>query len=171
MKKAKFYFRDDNAPKPNKPNHIGACVILTYHGKILMEKRVDSDKWSLIGGGLRTDESLEACITREILEETHLHVEEAKLSFWKLYSHPSRIIQYPDGNVVRVITGVYLFEMNEHHQLICSEESRELRYFSYEELIALDIAETHAHILGDYLSVFYPSLNRTISPRDVDTPK
>ena len=25
---AQFYYRDENAPKPNKPNHIGTAVII-----------------------------------------------------------------------------------------------------------------------------------------------
>jgi len=42
-------------------------------------------------------------------------------------------------------------ELNSIHELICSEESLELRYFSYEELKKLNIAETHRHIIDDYL--------------------
>ena len=45
MRKAKFYYRDKNAPKPNKPNHIGTCAIISYENKILMEYRTDSDYW------------------------------------------------------------------------------------------------------------------------------
>ena len=134
MDKTKLYFMDDNAPKPNKPNHVGACVVLSYNEKILLEKRVDSDKWALIGGGLRIDESIEACMVREIFEETGLSVDEAELCFRNLYSEPSRIIHYPDGNIVRIITIVFLLKWNSEHQLVCSEESSELRYFGHEEL-------------------------------------
>jgi len=42
-------------------------------------------------------------------------------------------------------------ELNSIHELICSEESLELRYFSYDELKKLNIAETHKHIINDYL--------------------
>lgn len=150
--KAKFYYKDKNAPKPNKPIHMGTCAIIKYNGKILLEKRTDSDRWALIGGGLKMDESLEQCIVREINEETGLVVHEESLLFFKVYSDPTRIAQYPDGNILRIITAVYLLELNTPHKLICSEESRELRYFSCDELKELKIAETHKHIIRDYLS-------------------
>lgn len=150
--KAKFYYKDKNAPRPNKPIHIGTCAIIRYNGKILFEKRTDSDRWALIGGGLNMDESLEQCIVREINEETGLVIHERSLSFLKVYSDPTRIAEYPDGNILRIITAVYLLELRIHHELVCSEESRELKYFSCDELKELKIAETHEHIIRDYLS-------------------
>lgn len=79
-------------------------------------------------------------------------VQEESLSFVKVYSDPMRIAQYPGGNILRIITAVYLLELNTPHKLVCSEESRELKYFSCDELKELKIAETHEHIIRDYLS-------------------
>jgi len=151
MGEAKFYYKNNKAPKPNRPNSMGTSAIIEYNGKVLLEKRTDSNRWALIGGGLNIDESLEQCIIREIKEETALDIDEKSLYFWKIYSDPSRISEYPDGNIIRIITTVYLVELNSIHELICSEESLELRYFSYEELKKLNIAETHRHIIDDYL--------------------
>jgi ADP-ribose pyrophosphatase YjhB (NUDIX family) len=133
-------------------NHIGRCAIIKYNGKMLLEKRVDCNRWGLIGGGLKVDESLEEGILREINEETGLVFEEESLCFWKICSDPSRIGEYPDGNIVRIISVVYILNLTESHKLICSEESEELRYFSYEELNELSIAETQRHIINEYLS-------------------
>ena len=152
MSKAKFYYKNPDAPKPNKPINIGTCAIIRYQGKILFEKRVDSGVWALIGGGLEIEESLEQCIIREIREETSLTVEEKDLKFWRVYSDPSRIIEYPDGNVIRSISSVYLLELTYQHELVCSEESRALKYFTLEEIKELNIAKTHEHILKDYIS-------------------
>lgn len=151
MSKAKFYYKDINAPKPNKPNHIGTSVIIKYNNKILLEKRVDSDRWALIGGGLNLIESLEDGIVREIKEETGLKINEESLKFWKVYSDPTRIVEYPDGNVLRIITVVYILELNNGHALICSEESEQLRYFNINELNNINIAETHKHIIEEYI--------------------
>lgn len=151
MGEAKFYYRDVNAPKPNKPIHIGTCAIITYNGKVLLEKRTDSNRWALIGGGLKTDEGLEQCIIREVNEETGVTVQEESLCFMKVYSDPSRIAQYPDGNILRIITFVYLIKLDKNYELIYSEESQELKYFDYEELEELNIAETHRHIIDDFL--------------------
>lgn len=152
MAEAQFYYKNDSAPRPNKPNLIGTCAIIEYNKKVLLEKRVDCNLWALIGGSLDIDESLEQCIIREIKEETSLIVEEKSLHFLKIHSDPSRIIQYPDGNIFRSVSAVYLLKLNDEHELICSEESRELRYFSYEELKELNIVETHRHVVNDYLS-------------------
>jgi ADP-ribose pyrophosphatase YjhB (NUDIX family) len=151
MEETRFYYKNNNAPRTNKPNHIGACAIIKYNGKVLLEKRTDSNRWGLIGGGLKIDESLEQCMIREINEETGLVVKEASLCFLKVYSDPSRIAEYPDGNILRIISAVYILELNALHELVCSEESQELKYFSYEELKELSIAETHKHIINDYL--------------------
>lgn len=151
MGEAKFYYRDKNAPKPNKPIHIGTCVIIRYNEKVLLEKRIDSNRWALIGGGLKMGESLEQCIIREIKEETGLEIQEESLRFLKVYSDPSRIAKYPDGNILRIITAVYQIEIHIEHKLVCSEESQELKYFNLGELKDLNIAETHKHIISDYL--------------------
>ena len=52
-----FYRDDPNAPKPNMPARLGANAIITCNGKILLEKRRDSDTWGLVGGGVKKHES------------------------------------------------------------------------------------------------------------------
>lgn len=151
MQEAKFYYINYHAPKPNKPIHIGTCAIIQSEGKVLLEKRTDSNRWALIGGGLKIDESLEQCIIREIDEETGLKINENSLRFLNIYSDPSRIAEYMDGNILRIITAVYLIDLNIKQELKCSEESQELNFFSYVELKKFNIAETHKHIIDDYL--------------------
>ena len=47
----KFYRGDlANTPKTTMGAHLGSNAILTWNGKILLEKRRDSDVWGLIGG-------------------------------------------------------------------------------------------------------------------------
>lgn len=152
MAEAKFYYRNESAPKPNKPIHVGTCAIIKYNDKILLEKRIDSNRWALIGGGIKMDESFEDCIMREIKEETGLGIQEESLCFLKVYSDPTRITEYPDGNILRIITAVYQIEINSKHKLICSEESQQLKYFNLQQLKTLNIAETHRHIIFDYCS-------------------
>lgn len=152
MIEAKFYYKNKNAPKPNKPNHIGVCAIIKSNNKILLEKRVDSNRWALIGGGLKIDESLEEGIIREINEETGIIISEESLGFWKMFSDPSRIAAYPDGNIVRIISAAYIVNLTDNHKLVCSDESEELKYFTYQELEKLNIAETHRHIIKEYFS-------------------
>ncbi len=53
MTEAKFYYKNADAPKPNKPTHIGVSAIIRDTNRILLERRTDSNRWSLIGGGLQ----------------------------------------------------------------------------------------------------------------------
>ncbi|WP_414632991.1 NUDIX hydrolase, partial [Clostridium sp. UBA7503] len=48
----------------NKPNHIDACAIIKSNNKFFLEKRADSNRWALMGGGLKIDESLEEGIIK-----------------------------------------------------------------------------------------------------------
>lgn len=148
--KASFYYKDNSAPEPNKPNHIGTSIIIKYNNKILLEQRSDSNRWAIIGGGLKINESLIDCAIRETLEETGINIAEDKINFFKIYDDPSRITSYPDGNILRVITVVYETKLYHLPDLICSSESKKIEFFSKEEIEEIDIAETHKPIIEEY---------------------
>ena len=57
MSIVKFYRNDPNAPKTTMPTHLGANAIITCNGKLLLEKRRDSDTWGLVGGGVKKTET------------------------------------------------------------------------------------------------------------------
>ncbi|MDE7191880.1 MAG: NUDIX domain-containing protein [Clostridia bacterium] len=147
---AKFYFQNEDAPKPNKPNHIGVTAILINDGKMLFERRSDCERWSLIGGGLKINETLKECFVREVAEEIGLELQ-APENF-VIYDDPSRIVKYPDGNVLRIITAVFVKYINvDENALRVSGESLELRFFNFDEIKTHDIVETHRHIVEDFL--------------------
>ena len=149
MKQAKFYYKNPSAPKPNRKNYIGATILIYYEDKVLLESRKDSDRWAFIGGGILLNETLLECAKRETFEETGIVLEDENLTFCKLYDDPSIIISYPDGNIIRNMMAVYKTTLRQMPDLVCSEESRELRFFSKEELKSVKIVETHIPILED----------------------
>ena len=57
------------------PAHLGANAIITCNGKLLLEKRKDSDVWGLIGGGVKKSETELQAIVRELYEETGIRAE------------------------------------------------------------------------------------------------
>ena len=150
MTQAQFYYRDKNAPKPDG-NRIGTCILIECDGKLLLEHRRDSDIWAIIGGGLKIGERLAEGVIREAYEETGIELEEERLELYRIYDDPSRIASYPDGNVWRILTVVYRVELSELPEVVCSEESRELRFFSKEDIRKVKIAATHIPIVKDYL--------------------
>jgi ADP-ribose pyrophosphatase YjhB (NUDIX family) len=139
----KFY-NSKNAPKPNKPIHLGAVGLIINHNKILLEKRKDSERWAFIGGGMKMEESLEDCVKREVFEETGLKAQNIKLL--NVFSSPYRIAAYPDGNIVRIVTALFYVEVSEFQTMACSEESKEIKFFNKDEIEKLDLAETHLDI-------------------------
>ena len=91
-------------------------------------------------------------IKREVKEETNIILDDEQIKFYKIYDDPSRIIAYSDGNVIRLISVSYIANLKFKPQLILSEESRELRFFSKNEIASLNIVKTHQQILEDYLA-------------------
>ena len=152
MKEATFYYNDPTAPKPNKPNLIGATVLIEYNKRLLLEHRADSERWAIIGGSLMANESLVDCAIRETREETSISLDKDMVDFFKIYDDPSIIISYPDGNIYRSIMVVYYVKLLEQPNLVVSKESRELRFLSTTELKDIKIVETHIPILQDYLA-------------------
>lgn len=150
---ASFYYDDENAPLPNKPIRIGVCAFIRSEDSLLLELRSDSNRWSLIGGGMEIDEKIEDAMKRELIEETGLTVD--TLKFLGVFSNPKRIIAYPDGNIFRIVT--FAFEASFHEEemmpvIRISDESKELRLIKLSELTKYDIVETHKHIIEAYIS-------------------
>ncbi len=146
------FYRGDpkNAPKTTMPAHLGANVILTCNGKLLLEKRRDSDTWGLVGGGVKkTEEPLQA-ITREIFEELGIRVKKEQLRKLGVYGEPGRIAAYKDGSVWRMVIVVFGLALDAEPTLRISAESRELRFFSKDELKDIDIVITHSDIVEDH---------------------
>lgn len=150
MKQAAFYYQDPHAPRPNRPSHIGMSVILFHGGRVLLEQRSDCGLWGLIGGGLELDETLATGALREVWEETGLRLDAARLRFFKLYDDPGRIGSFPDGNILRLISFCYTYELDAEPSLRLSRESRALRFVSREEIKNLSLCATHAPILEDF---------------------
>ena len=146
---AQFFYRDPDAPRPNRPLHLGVVALIEHEGALLMELRSDSHYWALIGGGVEMGESAVDAVRREVWEETGLEAREVRL--FGVFSDPFRIASYPDGNVIRVVTIAYHVSVAGALGMRPSRESREVRFQPLAALVSLDVAPTHRHILEHYL--------------------
>ena len=146
----KFYRGDPkNAPRTTMPAHLGANAILTWDGKLLLERRRDADVWGLVGGGCKKTETGRQAIAREVYEELGLRIPAERFRKLKVYDDPGRIAAYRDGSVWRMVIVVYGLEFSEEPVLRVSRESRELRFFTREELRDITIAVTHEDIVEE----------------------
>jgi 8-oxo-dGTP pyrophosphatase MutT (NUDIX family) len=116
----------------------------------LLEKRRDSDIWGLVGGGVKDHETEVQAMAREIYEELGVRVPKDRFRKLAVYGEPGRIAAYCDGSVWRMVIVVFALELESEAKLRISEESRELRFFSKEELKDIEIVITHSDIVEDW---------------------
>ena len=148
------FYRGDpkNAPKTTQGAHLGANAIITWNGKLLLEKRRDSDIWGLVGGGCKKYETGRDAIVREVYEELGLRIHRVRFEKLAVYDDPGRIAAYRDGSIWRMVIVVYGLTLTEEPVLRISSESKELRFFTKEEVRQLEIAVTHADIVEDWFT-------------------
>ncbi len=144
-----FYRNDPNAPKTTMPAHLGANAIITCKGKLLLEKRRDSNTWGLVGGGVKNWETEEQAMCREIYEELGLRVRPRQLKRLRVYGEPGRIAAFRDGSIWRMVIVVFGLDLPEEPQFRISSESRELRFFTKQQMKDVEIVVTHSDIVED----------------------
>ena len=147
-----FYRGHPNPPKTTQGAHLGANAIITCKGKLLLEKRSDCDIWGLVGGGVKKTETELQAITREIREELGLRIAPDRFEKLGVYGEPGRIAAYQDGSIWRMVVVVFGLELEEEPQLSISKESKELRFFTKEELQEIEIVVTHSDIVEDWFT-------------------
>jgi mutator protein MutT len=62
---------------PDRP-YVGVGAVIVHEGRVVLVKRRFeplAGKWSIPGGAVEVGETLEACVAREMLEETGLRVD------------------------------------------------------------------------------------------------
>ncbi|WP_041601496.1 NUDIX hydrolase [Halobacillus halophilus] len=130
----KDYVKDMRSLIGTRPFIIAGSTILLQNpeGKILFQFRSDTKEWGLPGGAMEPGESFFETAERELHEETglvalkYLHL--GTLSGKDLY------FQYPNGDEVYNIIGVFLASNIDGTLKINDAESLRLCYFSYEDL-------------------------------------
>ena len=144
----KFYNCDPtDAPKTTMPAHLGANAIITCKGKLLLEKRRDSDIWGMVGGGCKKYETGRDAIARETYEELGIRVPKDRFEKLAVYDNPGRIAAFRDGSIWRMVIVMYGLDFPQEPAMRISAESRELRFFTKEEVKKLDIPVTHRDIV------------------------
>ena len=114
-------------------------VIICKNEILLLKRSIDPQKdwWSLPGGYVNWNETLEEAAKREVKEETGIN---CNLDFFKIFSDPSRD---PDGR--QNIAHVYISKLERKPELVVDEsENSEAKWFSLDKLpknIAFDHLE------------------------------
>lgn len=151
MSIVKFYRGDPkNAPKTTQGAHLGANAIITCNRRLLLEKRTDSDTWGLVGGGVKNYETPEQAISREVYEELGWRIPKERFRKLAVYGEPGRIAAYCDGSIWRMVIVAFALELEQEPAIHISRESREMRFFTAEELKDIEIVITHSDIVEEW---------------------
>ncbi len=118
----------------HNPIITGGVTTLVFNDKneVLMQLRTDYNAWGFIGGSMEIGESLEDTAIRELKEETGLIADELK--FLEVLSGKETYREYPNGDKLYDITGI--FEVRKYHGelKINNDESKELKWFKLDEI-------------------------------------
>jgi ADP-ribose pyrophosphatase YjhB (NUDIX family) len=143
------FYHDPEAPIPNNPRRVGVVAFIERNDSLLLERRPDSGTWGLPGGALDEDETVREAIAREVHEETGLETVSVELS--GVFSDPSRIVAYSDGNVFRLLTLAFAVEVAPGEPELGSE-SLELRFVPLANVSELEIGPVLVPLVDAYLS-------------------
>ena len=149
MSYVKFYRGDPNAPKPNMPAHLGSNCIIVWDGKLLLERRRDSNTWGLVGGGCKKWEDPDQAMAREVYEELGWRIPRSAFKKIKVYGASGRIAAFKDGSIWRMVIVVFGLDIPEERPIRISSESKDLRFFTKEEIADIEIAVTHRDIVEE----------------------
>ena len=144
-----FYRGHPNPPKTTMPARLGANAIITCKGKLLLENRRDSDVWGLVGGGVKKYETEAQAMAREVYEELGIRIPQNRFQKLKVYGEPGRNAAYRDGSIGWMVIVVFGLDLAEEPQMTISHESKELRFFSKEELRDVNVVITHSDIVEE----------------------
>ena len=143
------YWNDPTAPKAN--TLVPACGVLAVDdaGRILLQRRRDTDQWALPMGKMDIGETPTGCAIRETKEETGVDVEITGLV--GIYSDPGHIVAYTDGEIRQEYEITYLARPV-GGQPTANDEASAVRWVDPADLDRLDMHPTMRRQIDHYLS-------------------
>ena len=121
-------------------------AIVVKDEKFLLIKRKNPPYgWALPGGLVDKGETVETAVVRELKEETCL--EAGDIKFYKIVSDPNRDPRFHAISAVYIITNVT-------GTAVAADDAKEVGWFSYDEIMAMDIAFDHKDIISNYFQTY-----------------
>ncbi len=111
---------------------VGAGIFLYQDGKVLLQRRRDSNRWAMHGGGVEMGEIVEETAKRELFEETGLIAN--NLELLGVFSGEDRMFTYPNGDEVYSIGVVYVCNDFSGDLSPDANEVKELKWFDINKL-------------------------------------
>lgn len=141
------HVNNPDAPKANSLVPAASAVVVDDAGRILLQRRADNDLWSLPGGAMEIGETIADTAKRETREETGLEV--SPLYVIGVYSHPSHVVEYADGEVRQQFSVCFACK-RAGGDLAPSSESTEVQFFDDEAIAGLPMTDSMRQRIEDY---------------------
>ncbi|MFE2486119.1 NUDIX domain-containing protein [Streptomyces mirabilis] len=133
------YFNDPAAPKANSIVPAVTAFVVNDAGDVLLEQRSDNGRWGMPGGVQEVGENIAGTVTREVLEETGIHVEVVGLV--GIFTDPGHVIAFADGEVRQEFSLCFRARPL-GGEIKVSSESFAVRWVPRTELDSLDVSPT-----------------------------
>lgn len=109
----------------------GVCgLVFDEENRILLNRRSDNGRWSVIGGVPDPGEEVADAVVREVFEETGVRVVPERIT--GVYNTP--IVTYPNGDQTQYVVTVFRCRPVGGHPHVHDDESLEVRYFAFDQL-------------------------------------
>ncbi len=116
---------------------VGATtLVFNNKNELLLNLRSDTNTWGIPGGSKELNESLEECAIRELKEETNINVNDLELI--TVLSGKEYYFKYPNEDELDCVIALYKVSNYEGELNINDKESKELEFFSLDNLPELE---------------------------------
>lgn len=132
-----------------------AIIIRNENGQILLQERIDRNKWGLPGGCQELGEDLRKTAVREAYEETGINLDPNEIQLIDTLSGKTRKNSYPNGDIVYNNTSLYLasISMEDVSCLKGDSETKRLQFFNPDEvpnnLMDADLINTYLNYINN----------------------
>ena len=116
---------------------VGATtLVFNNKNELLLNLRSDTNTWGIPGGSKELNETLEECAIRELKEETNINVNDLELI--TVLSGKEYFFEYPNEDELDCVIALYKVSNYEGELNINDKESKELKFFSLDNLPELE---------------------------------
>jgi 8-oxo-dGTP pyrophosphatase MutT (NUDIX family) len=151
------YLNDPQAPKPNSLVPAAGVLAVDGEGRVLLQKRRDTEQWAIPMGKQELGETVTQCAVRETLEETGVAVEVTGLL--GIYSDPGHVVLYTSDGEARQEYEIILLGRPLSGAPAANDEASAVGWFTAAELDGLDIHPTQWRQLRDWIDGTHPHID------------
>ena len=114
----------------------GVTAVITDNRRFLLARQRDTERWSLIGGGIEPAEEPLAAVRREVQEELGVLPQVGPIV--GAYGGPDLVATVPNGDIVSYVTIAYRCTLPDRNLTLEYDELTETAWFEPEAIATLD---------------------------------